>query len=92
MKKIVSDDVLIKTLEEYGIEDVTLSWEKNKVLSKNLKSLQGKEWLTTHEIARYCEVSQSSAFNWLKGKTRPSLKSLKALSRIFNVSVETLLK
>ena len=51
-----------------------------------------KAGFTQEELAEKLGVSKASICQWENGRTRPSIKKLKPLSEILNISVEELLK
>ncbi len=56
-----------------------------------IKDLRNKNGLTQSELARLCGVHQTAVSQWEKGRTDPDRESLKILSEIFGVPVDTIL-
>lgn len=44
--------------------------------------------LTQKELATVCEVSETTVFNWEKGKTPPKLKHLPLLEKAYGISLD----
>ena len=55
------------------------------------KSLRQKSGLTQVELAKRLNVNQATVSKWEKGKSVPDIVTLKDLSNLFEVSIETLL-
>lgn len=56
-----------------------------------IKELRVKKGLTQSQLAGLCEVHQTAVSQWEKGRTDPDIGSLKILSRIFGVPVDTIM-
>ena len=56
-----------------------------------IKNLRVEKGLTQNELASLCGVHQTAVSQWEKGRTDPDKKSLRILSEIFNVSVDTIM-
>lgn len=55
------------------------------------KSLRQKNGLTQVELAKKLNINQATVSKWEKGKSIPDIMTLKDLSNLFEVSIETLL-
>ena len=53
--------------------------------------LRTKRGMTQDELAEKVFVTRQAVSRWEKGETVPNSETLKQLSRIFNVSINTLL-
>lgn len=60
-------------------------------LKDKLYNLRKKNGYTQSEIAEMLEVSRQSVSNWELGTIQPSTSRLKKLSKLYSVSLETLL-
>ena len=60
--------------------------------SEKLQQLRKQKGLTQEELATTLFVSRTAVSKWEQGKGYPSIESLKAISVIFGVSVDELLK
>ena len=58
---------------------------------EKLQELRKKKGLTQEELAQILFVSRTAVSKWESGRGYPSLDSLKAISRFFGVTVDTLL-
>ena len=56
-----------------------------------LKRLREKRGLTQEQLAEKVMVTRQAVSHWENGETQPSTDTLKLLSRLFDVSVNTLL-
>ncbi len=56
-----------------------------------LKALREKTGLTQAELAERVYVTRQAVSRWETGETQPNTDTLKALSRVFDVSINTLL-
>ena len=56
-----------------------------------LFELRKREKLTQDELAEKLFVTRQAVSRWESGETTPNAETLKALSRLFNVSINTLL-
>ncbi len=56
-----------------------------------IRDLRIKKNLTQSELAGLCGVHQTAVSQWEKGRTAPDTNSLKILSRVLGVSVDTIL-
>ncbi len=56
-----------------------------------IKQLRNKNGLTQAKLAELCGVHQTAVSQWEKGRTAPDKESLKILSKIFGVSVDTIM-
>lgn len=63
----------------------------NKNIAENLKTLRLKHNLTQSEIAFFLSIERSSYTNYELGKTEPKLESIVILSKLYNVSTDTIL-
>ena len=59
--------------------------------NKKLKELRKQKGLTQDELAEQLFVSRTAVSKWESGRGYPNLDSLKALSKVFNVTVDDLL-
>ena len=60
------------------------------MLGAKIKKLRKTQNLTEVELAQKLGIKQPSLNRWENGKKNPPLKMLKKLSKIFNVSIDTL--
>ena len=56
-----------------------------------IKELRNRKGLTQAELAKMCSVHQTAVSQWEKGRTDPDTNSLKILSEIFDVPVDTIM-
>lgn len=56
-----------------------------------IKDLRNKKGLTQAQLARLCSVHQTAVSQWEKGRTDPDKESLKILSEVFGVPVDTIM-
>ena len=56
-----------------------------------LKNLRKKNNLTQEQLAERVQVTRQAVSRWETGETQPNTDTLKLLSRVFNVSINTLL-
>lgn len=61
-------------------------------LGENIQSLRNQAGLSQEALAEKLQVSRQAISKWETGKTVPEVKYLLALSRLFSVSVDELLK
>lgn len=59
--------------------------------SEVLKSIRIKNNLTQDEMAEKLLVTRQAISRWENGETEPNIESLKLLSTIFNISINTIL-
>ena len=60
------------------------------MIGEKIKSLRKKHKLTQKELASALKVKQPSLNRWENGIKTPSLKTLQKISKIFDVSLDTL--
>lgn len=60
-------------------------------LKKKLSHLRKKEGLSQAEVSEKLYVSRQAVSRWEAGESRPSTENLRALSKLYNVSLEYLL-
>lgn len=56
-----------------------------------IREIRREKGMSQQELARLCGVHQTAVSQWEKGRTMPDRNSLQLLSRILDVSVDTLL-
>ena len=56
-----------------------------------IKDLRNKNGLTQAQLARLCGVHQTAVSQWEKGRTDPDRESMKILSEVFGVPVDTIM-
>ncbi len=56
-----------------------------------IRDIRKEKGLSQQELAKLCGVHQTAVSQWEKGRTMPDRNSLQLLSKIFGVSVDTLL-
>ena len=56
-----------------------------------LKNLREKNNLTQEQLAERVQVTRQAVSRWETGETQPNTDTLKLLSRVFDVSINTLL-
>ena len=59
--------------------------------NQKLQELRKQKGLTQEELAERLYVTRTAVSKWESGRGYPNLDSLKAISRLFNVSIDTLL-
>ena len=59
--------------------------------SEKLIRLRKREGISQEELASYLEVSRQAVSRWENGETLPNTETLKRLSALFDVSINTLL-
>ncbi len=60
-------------------------------LNKKLQELRKQKQLTQEELAEILFVSRTAISKWESGRGYPSIESLKAISKLFSISVDELL-
>ena len=63
----------------------------DKIFCKNLKDTRKACSMTQKQVAVKLGVVESCYANWEQGRTEPSIESLRALCRIFNVTADDLI-
>ncbi len=56
-----------------------------------IREMRKEKGISQQELARLCGVHQTAVSQWEKGRTLPDRNSLQLLSKVFGVSVDTLL-
>ena len=56
-----------------------------------LKNLREKNNLTQEQLAERVQVTRQAVSRWETGETQPNTDTLKLLSQVFDVSINTLL-
>ena len=56
-----------------------------------IRDLRKKNNLSQKSLSELCGVHQTAVSQWEKGRTQPDVNSLKKLSELFGVSIETLM-
>lgn len=56
-----------------------------------IKELRIKKGLTQSQLAKLCDIHQTAVSQWEKGRTDPDKDSLKTLSEVFGVPVDTIM-
>ena len=56
-----------------------------------LKNLREKNNLTQEQLAERVQVTRQAVSRWETGETQPNTDTLKLVSRVFDVSINTLL-
>lgn len=69
----------------------TAAERKNMELNEKILELRKQKGLTQEELAEALFVSRTAISKWESGRGYPSIDSLKALSKFFGVSVDTLI-
>jgi len=59
--------------------------------NEKLQELRRQKGLTQEELANALYVSRTAVSKWELGKGLPSLESLKAISKLFSVTIDQLL-
>lgn len=57
-----------------------------------LKELRELENMTPYELGSYLNVSSDTILKWESGEKFPSIKKLKELALIFNISIDELVE
>lgn len=60
------------------------------MFSEQLYKLRTSKNMTQQELAELLNVSKQTVGGWERGRTEPSISTLKKIANIFNVSVDTL--
>ena len=63
-----------------------------EIISKNLVELRKKNNLTQNELAEKLNYSDNTISRWEHGEITPSIESLEAIAKIYDIPLETLLK
>lgn len=61
------------------------------MIGEKIKGLRKAKNMTQEELSKMLKVSQPVLNRWETGSRNPSLKTLKKISDIFNISIDTLL-
>lgn len=61
-------------------------------LGQNIAALRKIKGMTQEKLAEQCNVSRQAVAKWETGESEPSIEKLVALSRVFNISIDTLVK
>lgn len=56
-----------------------------------IREMRREKGISQQELAKLCGVHQTAVSQWEKGRTTPDRDSLRLLSKVFGVSVDTLL-
>ena len=59
-------------------------------LGKNIATLRKFKGMTQEKLAEQCNVSRQAVAKWETGESEPSIEKLVALSRVFNIRIDTL--
>ena len=65
---------------------------QNIVISKQLKKARELLHLTIEEVAQKLQINSQEINNWEEGKSRPNLKHLEILSRIYGREIDYFFK
>ena len=57
---------------------------------ENLKKIREEQSFEIQEIANYLGVRRETIWHWEKGKAKPRAKQVRALAKLFKVSVKEL--
>ena len=66
--------------------------ELDMALGKNIAALRKFKGMTQEKLAEQCNVSRQAVAKWETGESEPSIEKLVALSRVFNISIDILVK
>ena len=61
-------------------------------LGQNIAALRKIKGMTQEKLAEQCNVSRQAVAKWETGESEPSIEKLVALSRVFNISIDILVK
>ena len=61
-------------------------------LGQNIAALRKFKGMTQEKLAEKCNVSRQAVAKWETGESEPSIEKLVALSRVFNISIDILIK
>ena len=61
------------------------------MIGEKIKGLRKAKNMTQEELSKMLKVSQPVLNRWETGSRNPSLKTLKKISDVFNISIDTLL-
>ena len=61
-------------------------------LGQNIAALRKIKGMTLEKLAEQCNVSRQAVAKWETGESEPSIEKLVALSRVFNISIDILVK
>ena len=79
--------VAIKTI----ISHIIFGRNRHMEIRDILKNLREKNNLTQEQLAERVQVTRQAISRWETGETQPNTDTLKLLSRVFDVSINTLL-
>lgn len=60
-------------------------------LGQNIAALRKCKGMTQEKLAEQCNVSRQAVAKWETGESEPTIEKLVALSRVFNISIDTLI-
>lgn len=66
--------------------------EIKQIIAENLISLRKKNNLTQNELAEKLNYSDNTISRWERGEITPTIETLEAISKLYNVPIEFLLK
>lgn len=63
----------------------------DKIFCYSLKELRKQVNLTQKQVAMHLGVVESCYANWEQGRTEPNIEMLRALAKLFNVTLDELI-
>ncbi len=68
-------------------------WRKNRIMefNKKLQELRKQKEMTQEELAQALYVSRAAISKWESGRGYPNIDSLKAIAKLFSITVDELL-
>lgn len=63
----------------------------DKIFCCSLKELRKQVNLTQKQVAMHLGVVESCYANWEQGRTEPNIEMLRALAKLFNVTLDELI-
>lgn len=64
---------------------------EHKTFKEKLKELRNEKGLSQKEFAAILQTTDDSVFSWEKGRSQPSIETIRTICAYFNVSADYLL-
>lgn len=78
-------------MNRYGMLSYDMEVERGMVTNNIILELRKKSGLSQDELAKKVMVTRQAVSRWENGETVPNTETLKLLSKVFDVSINTLL-